>query len=391
MANLIESGYGVTSKGFNRPNLADLMDRTEELFKETDAFGEDFSFTVDTVLFQLSGVWLNSLADSLEMLEQVYMNSTPLEAQGNSLYKKGSFIGMPRKQASRAVVEITITGELGTETPAGQLIRTADNIIFSINSGGTITNGNSITLTATALETGLKGNVGANSIVEFVNPIAGATGLTNPKDATGGQEQENEFEFRKRYYERFDESFGANVDGIASALKELSGVRDALCYENDKDIEVDGIPPHSIAPFVWGGSNTDIAKKLFDVKVGGIRSFGNVIEIVTDSQGISHTIGFTRPNEINVYIKLSITKTSDYPIDGDNQVKEATLGYIDGLGLGASVYPYQISSTIANLQIRGINNIEVELSKDGATYVTTPIVIARNEIAVSDDNKVVIQ
>lgn len=390
MASLIESGFGVTKKGFNRPNLADLLDRTEELFKGTDAFGVDFSFTTDKVLFQLSSVWLNSLADALEILEGVYLNSTPLEAQGNSLFKKGSFIGMSRKQASRAKVQVVFNGDIGTEIPTNQLLKTQNNIIFVIENGGTIQSGNTITLNAIAQESGDIGNVGANTITQLVTPIAGIASLTNPNAATGGQEQETELEFRQRYYQRFDEGFGTNVDGIASALKEIPGVRDALVYQNDTDADKDGMPPHSTAPFVWGGSDIDIVNKLLEVKTGGIRSFGTTEYPAMDSQGISHTIGFTRPNEINIYVKLTISKTTDYPIDGDNQVKQAILSYIDSLGLGATVYPYQISSAIANLKIRGINNIAVQLSKDGNTYTAMPITIARNEVAVTDSNKVVI-
>ena len=42
LPSLVNKGFGVTSTGFNKPNLGDLLTRVEELFKNTDAFGSDF-------------------------------------------------------------------------------------------------------------------------------------------------------------------------------------------------------------------------------------------------------------------------------------------------------------------------------------------------------------
>ena len=351
-----------------------------------------FSFDVDKVLFQFSSVWLSILAEKLEIIEQVFNNSTPLKAEGVNLFQKGSYVGITRKQANRAEGEATFTGNIGIQIPTNFQISTVDGIIFLVVNGGTITDSNrKITLKIIAQEEGEIGNVQANTITEIVSPMLGLESVTNLLATTKGQEQETESQFRSRYFDKLDEGFGTNVDGIASAIRELSGVKDALVYENDQDIEVNGISPHSIAPFVLGGLDKDIAQRIFDVKPGGIRSFGNIEITVVDSQGFSHIIGFTRPNDINVYVKLTLIKTIDYPADGDNQIKQSVVSYIDNLGLGKHVYPYQISSNIANLGIKGIDNITVKLSTDGITYTSDPVTIQKNEVAITDINKVVIE
>lgn len=389
MSSLIDRGYGVTQAGFNRPNLSVLLDRAEELFRETENFGDDFSFQTDKVLYQVSSVWLAELNSAFEVLEQVYNNSTPLKAEGNPLFNMGSFVGITRKQASFAEGEITITGTQGTQIPAGYQVKTADDIVFNVIDGGTI-QGTEITLNIIAEIAGEDGNVSANTITQTVSPLGGITSLTNKKETAKGENQETQAEFRDRYFSKLKEGTGNNVDGVASALKTLSGVKSAVVYENDTDVTVDGILPHRIAPYVRGGDNSEIAKAIFDVKSAGIGSFGTTNITITDTQNINHTIGFSRPTEVDVYFKITLTKSSGYPADGDTRIKQAIVDYIDNLDISANVYSFKITSVIGLLNLEGLDNVVVQLSKDNSVFVNDLIDIDKNEVAVTTLDKVVI-
>lgn len=389
MPSLKDSGYGVTAQGFNRPNLSVLMARAEELFKSQSAFGSDFSFESDKVLYQLSSVFNMQLTDICEVLEQNYNNSTPLKAEGVPLFQKGSFVGITRKQASYAVGEVTFTGENDVEIPRGFDISTTDGIRFFTLQSGIIKSG-TITIPIQALTSGFGGNVGANTITEFVTPIPGLVGVTNAKLMSKGDNQETESEFRKRYFDSVEEGTGNNVDAIASALKTLAGVRDARVVENETDATVDGIPPHSIAPFVWGGDDSDIAQLIFDKKAGGPRSFGSTTIEVADTQSQKHPIGFTRPTNIDIYVKLKIVKGTGYPSDGDTSINNTIVSYINSLGLGANVYPFKMVCLITNLQFEGIENIIVEVSKSSTGYSANPIAIDKDEVPITSTDKVAI-
>lgn len=391
MASLVEKGFGVTAEGFNRPNLVDLLGRASELFSETDAFGSDFDFKVDTALYQISSVFLAVLAEKLEIDEQNFNNSTPLKAEGVPLYQKGSFVGITRKQASYAETQVKITGSVGTQIPSGQQVKTLGGIVFAVVDGGTII-GTDITLNVKAQEPGSDGNVAKDTIVELVTPVIGVTSITNPTAATKGQEKETEVEFRNRYFDKLSQGTGNNVDGIASALKALAGVEDAIVYENNTSSTVDNVPPYSIAPLILGGDDNEIAKTVFGIKAGGAgESYGTTKVDITDEQGIKHPIGFSRPTEVASYVKIVLTKDSSYPADGDAKIKTAVVDYVNSLGINKNVYPYQITTTIANLSIQGIQNIVVTLSTDGSNYTGNPIVIGKNSIARTETDKVVIQ
>lgn len=390
MASLIDKGFGITVDGFNKPNISDLMDSMEEKFRESDSFGSDFSFEVDKAIYQFSSAVASVGDNILEIIEQAYNNATHLKAEGVPLDQKAAFYGLTRKQASKAVGQVTFNGTIGTVIPTGYQMRTADSIVFTVDNGATLTS-TSITLDVTAQESGESGNVEAGSITISVTPLPGITSFSNSSETAGGESRETDSELRQRINASLETGSGANVDGIAAEIEGLAGVQAATVYENDQDTtSPEGIPPKSIAPYVLGGANLDIAQAIFGKKGAGIQSYGAITESITDTQGITHQIGFSRPIEKNAWIKATITKGANYPVDGDALIKQQILNYMDTINLGENVYPYKISTSIANLQLTGIENIVIELSTDGVIYSTNPITVALNEIAVTDSGKVTV-
>lgn len=389
MASLKEMGYGITLNGFNRPNNSVLLAQLESFLKETDSFGSDFSFDIDKVLFQLSTAQLTISGDLLEIVEDVFNNATPLKAEGVPLRRFGGFIGIDSKQISYSKGKIVFTGIAGTQIPAGYQCATDDLIVFTVDNGATII-GTEITLDVTCSIGGDIGNVEANSISKPITPLVGLTSFTNPSATSGGQDAETDTEWKDKYDSTLSETGGLNVDGIASKIKELAGVTSAIVLENDQAIEVGGLPPKSIAAYVLGGIDAEIAQVIFTSKAGGIESFGDVTVAVLDTQGFTHLISFSRPTAVNVWFNITLVKSVSYPIDGDTKIIDAVVAEINSFGLNKNVYPYNIINAIANLELSGIEDVSVQLSTDGIVYTSTPITIDVNEYAVTEVAKVAI-
>lgn len=84
--------------------------------------------------------------------------------------------------------------------PSGSVVRTAEGIEFATTSQTTIldTQTSSPETPVVAVEPGLAGNVGANTVVKFSNRIPGVDSVTNNTTLTGGLDKESDDSFRGR-------------------------------------------------------------------------------------------------------------------------------------------------------------------------------------------------
>lgn len=104
--------------------------------------------------------------------------------------------GLERKTATYAVGEIIVTGDAGTEIPAGTSFSTASvngepAVEFVTVEDAKIDDTGSVTIEIQAVEAGTVGNVPADTIILKANQISGISGVTNLEDTTGGTEEES--------------------------------------------------------------------------------------------------------------------------------------------------------------------------------------------------------
>jgi len=74
----------------------------------------------------------------------------------------------------------------------------------------------------------------------------------------------------------------------------------------------------------------------------GIKSQGNTIIPITDTQGFLHNIGFERPTPVVVYISMTLSLNPEAPIqfpsDGADQIRAAIQTYAsENFGVGKDV------------------------------------------------------
>jgi len=109
------------------------------------------------------------------------------------------------------------------------------------------------------------------------------------------------------------------------------------------------------------------------------RQFNKVTKQIQDSCSINHDIQFTRPNEVAISLILdNFTTTSDYPINGDNEVKAYIVAWGNTLGVGIDIIVYpQLIAQIAN--VIGITDFDIKIGKKSDGTPTTD-----NNVIISD-------
>lgn len=227
----------------------------------------------------------------------------------------------------------------------------------------------------------------ANTIDTIAVPVLGWDKVHNPLDAADGRYEETDEELRERF--RNSKFFqAANIlESLIDALRNVDDVEDVVAYENDTDTTDSlGIPPHSFMPIVLGGLPTSIGEAIWQNKPTGIHSFGNTTVVVADSQGIGHSISFRRPDNVTIYVKMSVTDIGGMPGDVVAQIKEALVNYFEqNYSIGDDVIYSRLYAPINSIAGFQVNNLYLGTAPNpnGVANLT----IAYNQVAkLSADN-----
>lgn len=366
---------GLTPAGFDRKRLATIKTDIETRLKL--AFGNNIDLTPQSRFGQFVGIMSEGIADEWESQENVYNSQYPNTAQGNQLSNVVAYNGIERQEATYSTVSAaTISGVDGTIIPSGsQVSVTATGKVFTTDAEATISGGIA-TVDFTAVETGSI-EASAGTLVNIETPIFGWTSVTNTNAATIGLDRETDAELRVRR-ENSTSALGQNtVDALYARLLNIDGVTDALVYSNGTGTTVSGIPAHRFLSVVEGGTDADVAQEIWINTPQGIDSFGTTPIIVTDSQGFSQTVLFTRPTIVPVYFKIDITiNASKFPGTGANDIKESVVNYgIANFGIYNDVIRTEFYTPIN--ETPGIETMDLfmGLSSSPATTVNIPIAI----------------
>jgi len=241
------------------------------------------------------------------------------------------------------------------------------------------------------------GKIGVNAgqITNIITPVAGLTSVVNLKDAEEGRDIEIDPVLRLRRRKNVRVVGAGTIESMrARVLQQVEGVKQALVYENHEDIpDGEGRPPHSVECLVSGGTDIDIAKKLWEVKSGGIKTYGNASYTIYDSMGNQQTIYFSRPVEVYIWMKISLTVDSLlFPADGNAQITNGILETaIANFGIGDDVLIQKFFCPIYS--VAGVTNALVEIAKTydltpPVSYVTTNIVIDEDEASNFDSSRI---
>ena len=382
--------YGVTPAGFVRKPDEAILE--EMAAAQRASIDPAWTAEDDELAGQYNGIFTDQLSQLWEALEATYAAGDRAQAEGAALDNLGELTSTPREGATKSTVTLSLSLNGGITVPAGSIVSALGNpsarfitLVNAVNSTGVPA---ARQIEAEAITAGpVVANAGQLTVIE--TPVSGWTAVTNPADADPGQPIESDTDYRARQQSEIAAQGGGTLDGLRSDVSQVLDVTAALALENTTADTVDGMPPHSFELIVEGGEDQDIADSIWGNKPAGILAHGSTQVTVTDSQGMEHVVGFSRPSELQVFIAVDLVTDDTYDGSGDHAgVKEAiraglkTPGLPGFLGIGVDVYAGRV--VCAAIEVRGVLNASAGLSftaisapEDGTDHLA----IAERELA----------
>lgn len=379
------SDFGISVNGFNRKRLDQLLLELNDEMKAV--FGDNFNVSPESPDGQINGVISESNANLWEIANEAYDAFNPSAATGVTLSNLVQLNGITRLPATNSKVELTITGSENTFIPTGSLISTSDTgSLFQTDTDITIGASGTILVQASSVDTGEISAL-SGTLVNIDTPISGWSTVTNVLDATLGTDEETDVELRARRERSVAKTSQAVIDAIYAAVANVPGVTQVTVLENDTDAtDGNGLPPHSFNVIVSGGDDIDIADQIWLKKPAGITSHGSETVIIQDSQGLDHTMRFDRPTLVPIFVEVTLSKSSEYPTNGDELMKQAIVDYANGelvagrgFFLGQDVIYTRLYTPINSIQGHEIDDLRI--SKVDPPTDTSNIAIAAGELS----------
>lgn len=153
-----------------------------------------------------------------------------------------------------------------------------------------------------------------------------------------------------------------------------------------------GRPPKSFEAVVQGGADEAIANQIWITKPAGIETFGNVnsgngIQI-TDSQGNTQVIFFSRPSAITIWVQVALTLYTEetFPNNGISDVALAIFNYGVSLGVGIDVLLQRVLAQIFTVPGIASGNMTIGITQN--SLGSSDISIEENQISTWDLSRI---
>jgi len=140
---------------------------------------------------------------------------------------------------------------------------------------------------------------------------------------------------------------------------------------------------------VSGAADADIAQEIWVTKPAGIATFGSSSYTITDTQGNTHVIRFSRPTKINIYIIANLLVNTNFPSGGQVAIQEIFANYINSLGQGNSVIvePYLMAQLAS---VPGIDDAQLLIGTAPGPTLPDNITIAAFQEAFTQTDFIVV-
>lgn len=219
-----------------------------------------------------------------------------------------------------------------------------------------------------------------NTITQIITSRLGWDSVTNPVSAVSGRLRETDEELRIRFRNtKFDRATGT-VESVYSALFSLDNVTQVFIDENDTGAtNANGTPGHSFLVLIEGGTSVEIGKAIWENRPGGILSFGNTAVTIIDKYNYPRVVNFSRPTLVPIYIKMDITEYQSFPTDGEDQIRNALIAYVDGLNIGQDIIYSRLYTPINSVTGHEINSLLIGTTNPPTTSAN--VVLAFDQVA----------
>ena len=386
----------ITPQGFQLKRMPTIIEEMENSFRS--AFGESIDLSANGPLGQIIGIHAEREALLWEMAQDVYNSQYPNTSIGRSLDNSVSLTGTRRKPSTYSTIARGVArGIEGTIVPIGTIISVMgnDNARFVTQEEVTISiaDGDAFKSPPISLIAESTGRVIAQmgTLTNIITPVAGLASFTNETDAVVGTGEESDSELKTRRIQELNLAGVATVEAIKSRLSARERVEAVEVFQNNAAIPINGRPPSSVEILVKGDTVQDLASAIFELVGGGITYFGNITEVITDSQGFQQTIKFSRPTDVPVFVNFTIETNENYPLDGDDRIKSAIVAWGENLSIGQNVVLFGSESLGCTVDgVPGITGLMISVGKMADNLQMQNLDISPSELAIFSEANITI-
>lgn len=292
--------------------------------------------------------------DILERYSGAYVST----ATGDFLNKAVRTAGITRIEGQRAIGHVTIT----KDTNKNQLlilpnmkIKSNDTVYETVNDSTIIMNTPTLDLEIRSVEVGSDKNIPNNSKFNTIENILGIKSIIANTEIKGGSNMETDAALRSRYFLRISSYSNSSLKGIIDRVNSVIDVTRVNGVENNSDLVVDGLEPHSFIIYAEGGTNNEIAEAIFETKPAGIETNGDISEDITLGD-VTYQIKFSRFSTENIYYKIEVAiDRTIAPVDIEQIVKDTIKAYTNS---NQSIIGYELLAYLIK-HISSVNGVRL--------------------------------
>lgn len=336
-----------------------------------------------------------------ELLQRAYNSKDPNAATGVELDIICAITGTFRKLGTPSQATVTLSGVPGTLVGSGVRIQSSiDNTEWTIDQNVTIGGGGTVDVGVTCTVLGAI-QADPDTLTIILDTVGGLESVTNALPATAGTERETDPQLRLRRNQLVALAGNNQLDNMLGSVGSVDGVRRFVIYENPTNAtDGNGLPAHSIAIVVDGGTDEDIAQAIYNKKNPGVflHPAGTPITVVVTSelypQNVQN-ITFSRPTYSDISVVVGVTNDGTLPSNAVDLIKEAILDYTGGTlidpSCGFNTNGFDIGEDVPISRLyTPVNQV---IGQYGSSYIntltinggTSNVVIAFNELARFSD------
>jgi hypothetical protein len=359
------------STGIVADRYADILARLETLSEAQ--WGTSSNVLIDEItghIYRNISLILGELNDKIQSIYDAFSVSNSQGAQLDNLIE---LVNMSRDAAAYSTVTLTLTATQATTVPAGTRYATATEVIFATDAQLVFAGAGSDTIAATCTVVGAN-EAGINEVSVIKDSVFGISTCTNAASVVPGRLRETDAQVKESHSTTTATSGQDDAASIYEAVDAVSGTSAILVDDNDSNVTRDGVPAHNIHVSVIGGAAADVAEAIANNKTCGVPTYGSSSESVYSSTtGQSRTIYFSTGSLVTCYIDLTITKSGNFPDDGEEQIKTNLVAHFDN---------YKLKDTVR------YTSLYEPVYSVGGLFINTLYVNTTGSPTVGDDNDI---
>lgn len=375
---------GVTRDGLIIANYTQIVDKISKRFKRQ--WGEAFDTSAenpDGEAIRIVAEYIDELNQKVELAYHAY-NPNAMSNEGLDNIVRLNGVRRVRNEPTKVSCLFSASVSIGYTIPAGTVVKTQDQVKL-ITVADVVVPGE---VMAEATVLGAL-QIQAGEIVEIEGDFPDDIQVTNLENGITGIIRESDPNLRARRERSVIRSGVSTAEAIYAALADLN-LSFVAVLENDTAELKDGIEPYHILVVAEGSTPRLIAERIQANKPGGTPTQGEVVVTLHDSEGYPHDIKFARPQKKRIWVRVRVTRPNNVALNGLTLMQQAAIAHINSIQIA---HPVEWARVFAPVTAAAPDIVvkTLEISEDGATWVTTDLPVGITQKASADDLSVLVE